>query len=733
MRKILALSFFLATALLVMAEEVVSPNGQTKVNFYVEDGRMTYEMWYKDRQVVMPSHLGIELINWPSLMEGFELEGVEYATKDETWQPVWGEETHIRNHYNEMIAHVLQHPTPNTQPDRHINIRFRVYNEGVGFRYELPRHANLDNVKIKEEHTQFCMAGDHTAYWIPGDYDTDEYEYTISRLSEIEQLEEKARTANATQSAIPAPSMQTSLLMKTDDGLFINIHEAALANYSAMHLVLLSKSGERGAGSEECLVNGEEGNLAPRSSLLTPRSLILESHLTPDARGMKGYLRCPANTPWRTIMVTDDAREMLASRLILNLNEPCKIEDTSWIHPVKYMGVWWEMMTGASTWNYGDYQPVDIHETDFTQIRKSPRHGANNDNVKRYIDFASKHGFSQLLVEGWNLGWEDNWQKHINYSFTQSYPDFDVPTLQQYARERGMRLMMHHETSSSIQNYERQLKDAYQFAHDNGYDVVKSGYVGNIFPAGHHFDQWMNEHYLYCIKEAAKYHLMVNGHEAVRPTGLCRTYPNMIGNESARGNEFMATAGCEPKHVCILPFTRLQGGPMDFTPGILEMDVSRVNPNNHAHVKATVCNQLALYVTLYSPLQMAADVPESYERYIDAFQFIKDVPVEWERSVYLEAEPAEFITIARKEKQGDRWFVGGVAGQHEHTATIDCSFLDKGRKYEATIYADGPDAHYLNNSQSYTITKKKVSSRTRLRQRAVQGGGFAISFKPVGQ
>ena len=685
----------LATRLLLMAEEVVSPNGQTRVSFYVENGRMTYEMSYKGQLVVAPSHLGIELINWPSLMEGCKMEGVEHTSFDETWQPVWGEETSIRNHYNEMAAHVSQ-----PELDRHIIVRFRVYDEGIGLRYELPRHANLDNVKIKEEHTQFCMTADHTAYWIPGDYDTDEYEYTISRLSEIEQLEEKARTANATQSAIPAPSVQTSLLMKTDNGLYINIHEAALVNYSAMHLRLVD-------------------------------GLALESHLTPDARGMKGYLRCPANTPWRTIMVTDHAREMLASRLILNLNEPCKLEDTSWIHPVKYMGVWWEMMTGASTWNYGDYQPVDIDETDFTQIRKSPRHGANNANVKRYIDFASQHGFSQLLVEGWNLGWEDNWQKFRNYSFTKSYPDFDVQMLQQYARDRGMRLMMHHESSSSIQNYERQLKDAYEFARDNGYDVVKSGYVGNIFPAGHHFDQWMNEHYLYCIKEAAKYHLMVNGHEAVRPTGLCRTYPNMIGNESARGTEFQASAGCEPKHVCILPFTRLQGGPMDYTPGILEMDVSRVNPNNHAHVKATVCNQLALYVTMYSPLQMAADVPESYERYMDAFQFIKDVPVEWERSVYLEAEPAEYITIARKEKNGERWFVGGVAGRHEHVATINLSFLDKGRKYEATIYADGKDAHYLNNSQSYTISKKRVNSRSRLQLRAVEGGGFAISIQPV--
>ena len=755
-------AILMALPTLLWAEDVSSPDGQTRVSFYVQDSLMTYEMWYKGRQVVMPSRLGIELDNWPSLMEGFEIEKVEHSTFDETWQPVWGEETHIRNRYNEMAVTVGQPALA-----RRIVVRFRVYDEGMGLRYELPRHANLDNVKVREEHTQFRMAADHTAYWIPGDYDTDEYEYTISRLSEIGQLEEKARTANATQSAIPAPSTQTSLLMKTDDGLYISIHEAALVDYSCMHLrlvdeltsrqvdnslannlstrqlvnsfTLANNSSTRQLVNSFALANNSSTRQLVNSFTLannsSTRQLVnsftLESVLTPDAKGLKGYLRCPAKTPWRTVMVTDDARRLLASRLILNLNEPCRISDTSWIHPVKYMGVWWEMMTGASTWNYGDYQPVVIGETDFTQIRKSARHGANNDNVKRYIDFASANGFSELLVEGWNEGWEDNWQKHINYSFTRAYPDFDLPMLQAYARERGMRLMMHHETSSSVQNYERQLKDAYQLAHDQGYDVVKSGYVGNVFPAGHHFDQWMVEHYQYCIREAAKYHLMVNGHEAVRPTGLCRTWPNMIGNESARGNEFMASEGCQPKHVCILPFTRLQGGPMDFTPGILEMDVSKVNPDNHAHVKATVCNQLALYVTMYSPLQMAADVPESYERYSDAFQFIKDVPVEWERAVYLEAEPAEYITIARQEKGSPRWFVGGVAGLHGHTATVDCSFLERGRRYEATIYADAPDADYLTNSQAYTITKKTVGSRSRLKIHAVEGGGFAISIRPL--
>lgn len=696
MRKLHLVILFLLS-LFSSAEEVKSPDGLVKASFYMDEGKMTYEVSYKDKPVILPSHLGLELINWPSLMDHFEIKDVKHGSFDETWKPVWGEVSAIRNHYNEMAVTVLQ-----TSTNRELTIRFRVYDEGIGLRYELPRQPGLDNIKIREEHTQFAMAGNHTAYWIPGDYDTDEYEYTISRLTDIRDLEEGARTENATQTAIPAPSTQTALLMKTDDGLYINIHEAALVDYSCMHLKL------------------------------DDQNLVFESILTPDAKGLKGFIRCPAVTPWRTIMVTDDARNMLASHLILNLNEPCKLEDTSWIHPVKYMGVWWEMMSGAASWNYADYQAIRIGETDYTQLKPAPNHAANNENVKRYIDFASRHGFSQLLVEGWNEGWEDSWQKYDNYSFTRAYPDFNVQELQAYANARGMKLMMHHETSASVFNYERQLQDAYRFAHDNGYDVVKSGYVGDIFPyGGHHFDQWMINHYLYCIKEGARYHLMINGHEAVRPTGLCRTYPNMIGNESARGMEFQATEGCEPKHVCILPFTRLQGGPMDYTPGILETDVSKVNPQSHAHVKATVCNQLALYLTMYSPLQMAADVPESYERYADAFKFIEDVAIDWDESIYLEAEPAEYITVARKAKNSDNWFIGGVSGQHPHTSDISLSFLDKGRKYTATIYCDAADADYMNNPASYTIRQQTVTSKTRLKLKTPVSGGYAISIKPL--
>lgn len=696
MRKLHLVILFLLS-LFSSAEEVKSPDGLVKASFYMDEGKMTYEVSYKDKPVILPSHLGLELINWPSLMDHFEIKDVKYGSFDETWKPVWGEVSAIRNHYNEMAVTVLQ-----TSTNRELTIRFRVYDEGIGLRYELPRQPGLDNIKIREEHTQFAMTGNHTAYWIPGDYDTDEYEYTISRLTDIRDLEEGARTENATQTAIPAPSTQTALLMKTDDGLYINIHEAALVDYSCMHLKL------------------------------DDQNLVFESILTPDAKGLKGFIRCPAVTPWRTIMVTDDARNMLASHLILNLNEPCKLEDTSWIHPVKYMGVWWEMMSGAASWNYADYQAIRIGETDYTQLKPAPNHAANNENVKRYIDFASRHGFSQLLVEGWNEGWEDSWQKYDNYSFTRAYPDFNVQELQAYANARGMKLMMHHETSASVFNYERQLQDAYRFAHDNGYDVVKSGYVGDIFPyGGHHFDQWMINHYLYCIKEGARYHLMINGHEAVRPTGLCRTYPNMIGNESARGMEFQATEGCEPKHVCILPFTRLQGGPMDYTPGILETDVSKVNPQSHAHVKATVCNQLALYLTMYSPLQMAADVPESYERYADAFKFIEDVAIDWDESIYLEAEPAEYITVARKAKNSDNWFIGGVSGQHPHTSDISLSFLDKGRKYTATIYCDAADADYMTNPASYTIRQQTVTSKSRLKLKTPVSGGYAISIKPL--
>lgn len=680
------------------AQTISSPNRRLTLKAYVSNGRPTYELFYRGQAVVKPSHLGLEIDNFPSLLTDFEVASVDSSSFDETWKPVWGEKSAIRNRYNELVVCFRERKSPS----RDMVVRFRIYDEGVGFRYELALQPQLNNVIVKEERTQFAMTGNHMAYWIPGDYDTSEYDYQITRLSEIRQRMPKAVTPNATQSPIGPTAVQTALLMKTDGGLYINIHEAALVGYSAMHLVL------------------------------NDTTMVFQSCLTPDAVGRKAYIRCPFNTPWRTIMVSDDPRTLLDAKLTLNLNEPCKLEDTSWIHPVKYVGVWWEMITGKSTWSYADYQPVVLGETNFAKLNPSGRHGADSTNVKRYIDFAARHGFSQVLVEGWNEGWEDNWQKLHNYSFTQPYPDYPLQRLQAYAQVRGVKLMMHHETSSSVLNYERQLNAAYELMNKLGIDVVKSGYVGNIFPnGGHHFDQWMVEHYLHCIKEAAKHRIMVNAHEAVRPTGLCRTYPNMIGNESARGTEFHAMEGCSPAHVTILPFTRLMGGPMDYTPGIFETDISQVNPNNKCRMRATLCNQLALYVVLYSPLQMAADLPENYEKHLDAFQFIKDVAVDWDDSRYLEAEPAGYITVARKAKGSPNWFVGGVAGRQAHTANVSLGFLEPGRKYVATIYKDGPKADIDKRTDDYVIEQRTVTHRSNLRIRAVKGGGFAVSIKPL--
>ena len=700
------------------AETVASPNGEVVVNFDVKDGWPIYSVDYKQQPVILESRLGLELddvsmrnsfesfdltggeTNKLSLMDGFELTNTERSSFDENWIPVWGEESVIRNHYNEMAVTL-------TQPvfDRYIIIRFRVYDEGVGFRYEFPQQKNLVYFTIKEEHTQFAMTGDHTAYWIPGDYDTQEYDYTKSRLSEIRDLMKTAVTPNSSQTVFSPTGVQTALMMKTDNGLYINLHEAALVDYSCMSLNLDDKA------------------------------MIFESWLTPDAQGKKGYMQTPCKSPWRTVIVSDDARDILASRMTLNLNEPCKYTDTSWIKPVKYIGVWWDMITGRGSWAYtDDVYSVKLGETDYTKTKPNGKHSANTENVKRYIDFAAKHGFDQVLVEGWNQGWED-WfgqSKDYVFDFVTPYPDFDAEELNRYAHNKGVRLMMHHETSSSVRNYERHLDKAYQFMVDHGYNSVKSGYVGNIIPRGeHHYGQWMVNHYLYCVTKAAEYKIMVNGHEAVRPTGLCRTYPNLIGNESARGTEYQAFGGSNPGHTSILPFTRLVGGPMDYTPGIFEMNVSKMNPDNKSHVNSTICGQLALYVTLYSPLQMAADVPENYERFMDAFQFIKDVAIDWDRSVYLEAEPMEYVTIARKEKDGDRWFVGCTAGDNDHRSEIKLDFLDSGRKYEATIYCDAADADYKTNPQAYDITSKKVDSKTTLKLTAKAAGGYAITLRPV--
>lgn len=693
-----------ASASLGATEVLTSPDGRLQLSFdLTADGTPTYKMDYNNKPVIATSRLGLELKNQKSLLDGFKMERVSRSSFDETWQPVWGEQSSIRNHYNEMAV-CLSQPDDNGHL-REMIVRFRLYDDGVGFRYEWPAQDNFTYFTIKEERTEFAMTGDHTAYWIPGDYDTQEYDYTISRLSEVrEKMPAVKFSYNVSSTVFSDTGVQTSLQLKTDDGIYLNIHEAACVDYSTMHLNLDEKR------------------------------MVLTSWLTPDARGDKGYLMAPCHSPWRTVMVTSTATAALDSKLILNLNEPCKLEDTSWIHPTKYMGVWWEMIVGKSSWAYSNASAVNLDSIDYKTMKPNGIHGANNDNVKRYIDFAAENGFDQLLVEGWNIGWED-WfghEKDYVFDFVTPNPDFDIAMLNDYAHSKGIKLMMHHETSGSLRNYERHLDAAYSLMNKYGYDAVKSGYVGNMVPRGeYHYGQWANNHYLYCVKEAAKHKIMVNAHEATRPTGLCRTYPNLVGNESARGTEYQQSAGIMPHHVTILPFTRLQGGPMDYTPGIFCMDASKLNPENHGHVNATLCNQLALYVTLYSPLQMAADVPENYMRYADAFRFIKDVAVDWDESRYLAAEPGEYIIAARREKGGQRWFVGGVTNEDARTMTVDFSFLTKGQKYMATIYADAKDADYETNPEKYVISRRVVTAKDKEKIFMARGGGFAISLMPV--
>ena len=719
-QKIKGIFFLLLLASVINAQTLKSPNGDFQLNFSLSaDGSPVYALSYKGKEVLKPGKLGLELMpeniqrtfddfspagQTPekkdiktNLYSGFQLAGTQTATFDETWKPVWGETATIRNHYNELAVTLNQ---PDT--DRRILIRFRLFDDGLGFRYEFPQQKNLIYFTLKEEHSRFAMTGNHTAIWIPGDYDTQEYDYTTSRLSEIRGLMAGAITPNSSQTPFSPTGVQTSLQLKTDDGLYINLHEAALINYACMHLNLDDKN------------------------------FVFESWLTPDANGTKGHLQAPCVSPWRTIIVSDDARNILASNMTLNLNEPCKIEDTSWIKPVKYIGVWWEMITGKSAWAYTDELPnVQLGITNYSKTKPNGRHGATTAHVKEYIDFAALHGFDAVLVEGWNIGWED-WfgnSKDYVFDFLTPYPDFNLEEIHCYAANKGIRMIMHHETSASIRNYEHHIDKAYQFMKDNGYNAVKSGYVGDIIPGGeYHYSQWQNNHYLYAIQKAADYKIMVNAHEATRPTGVCRTYPNWIGNESARGTEYQAFGGNKPNHVTVLSFTRLLGGPMDYTPGIFEMDIAKINHGNTSHVNSTLANQLALYVTMYSPLQMAADLPENYNRLLDAFQFIKDVAVDWEDSKYLEAEPGEYITIARKEKGGDRWFVGNVCGEKGFTSNIALDFLDTGKKYIATIYADAKDAHYKTNPQAYTIRKMEVTNKTKLTQKSAPGGGYAISI-----
>ena len=700
MKYFIAICFTFIT-FLVKAESISSPSGNITLKFTLsEQGMPTYQIEYKGIQVIKPSTLGFKIKEGKSLFNHFRLKKSSTTTYDEIWKPVWGESSIIRNHYNELLVELEK-----TSDACFINIRFRVYDDGVGFRYEFPSQPNLSYFVIKEECTQFAMSGDHTAWWIPGDYDTQEFDYTESKLSEIRGLLSKMIESKLSHSIISSTSVQTSLQMKSDDGLYINLHEAALVDYSCMHLNL------------------------------NDRNFVFTSQLTPDAIGNMAYMQTPCHTPWRTVIVSDDARDILASNLILNLNEPCKYTDTSWIKPIKYIGVWWEMIAGGKPWAYTwDVPSVKLGKTNYAHVKPNGQHPANNKNVKKYIDFAAEHGFDQVLVEGWNIGWEDWFGKSKDYvfDFTTPYPDFDIKMLNEYAHSKGVRLMMHHETSSSVRNYERHLKNAYTLMNKYGYNSVKSGYVGDIIPRGeHHFGQWLNNHYLYAVTEAAKYKIMVNAHEAVRPTGLCRTYPNLIGNESARGTEYEAFGGSKPFHTTVLPFTRLQGGPMDYTPGIFEMDMSKLNPNNKSHVNSTLARQLALYVTMYSPLQMAADLPKNYLRFIDAFQFIKDVAVDWDESKYLEAEPGRYIVVARKAKGSSNWFVGCTSGEEGHVSTLNFDFLDPNKKYVATIYQDDKDAHYRHNPQAYCIRKGFVNRKSKLELKAAPGGGYAISIKEV--
>ena len=718
MKRVFLTLFAVVAAFTLSAKETLtSPDGNLTLTFEIgNDGAPLYSLEYKGKAVVLPSAMGLELRGQDrqisfgeeitksdhgatvSLYNNFRQTGVSRSDSDTTWTPVWGEVATIRDNYKQMVVSLEQ-----KERKYKMDIVFRLYNEGLGFRYVFPEQKELTYFVLKEEKTQFAMAGDHIAWWIPGDYDTQEYEYHRSRLSEIRGLMQQAITPNSSQTPFSATGVQTSLQMKSDDGLYINIHEAALVDYACMHLDLDDKK------------------------------MVFNTHLTPDALGWKGYLQAPCRTPWRTVMVSDDCRDILSSKLILNLNDPCAYEDTSWIKPVKYVGVWWEMITGGGNWAYADDLPaVQLGVTDYSKVKQSPKHSANNARVRRLIDFAAEHGFDQVLVEGWNVGWEDWFGKTKDYvfDFVTPYPDFDIKALNEYAHSKGVRLMMHHETSSSVRNYERHMDAAYDLMNKYGYNSVKSGYVGDIIPRGeYHYGQWMNNHYLYAVKKAAEHKIMVNAHEAVRPTGLCRTYPNLIGNESSRGTEYQAFGGTRPHHVCILPFTRLQGGPMDYTPGLFEMEVEKLNPNNKSHVNATICNQLALYLTLYSPLQMAADTPENYERFMDAFQFIKDVAVDWSDSRYVEAEVGEYITVARKAKDSGEWFLGSVAGYEARTSTVALDFLEPEQVYVAKIYADAEDAHYKTNPQAYTIREVRCTSKSTLTQRVAAGGGYAVSFR----
>lgn len=701
MKKLLTLLGVLGMSVAAWAQTLNSPDGNLKLTFGLSAEKTpVYSLEYKDKQVVKESKMGFVLKPALDFSKNFSVVDTEFSESTSTWNPVLGQYREIEDNHKEMLVELKQEKTGWL-----LNIRFRLFDDGLGFRYEFPVQGNLRHFTLVEELTEFCLAGDHKAFWIPADYDTNEFPITTSKLSEVAGLIDKVcEEPLAAKAPTPGLAVQTPLMLKSDDGLYINIHEAALVNYPAMCLNLDDKN------------------------------FVMSSHLTPDKNGNKGFIQTGSVTPWRTLVVSDDARDILASSLILNLNEPCKLEDTSWIKPTKYVGVWWEYFVGGgSTWSYTDCQDIVIGQTDYTKLKPHGHHGANTAHVKEYIDFAAENGMDAVLVEGWNEGWEANFAyiKEYIYSFTKPYPDFDVEELQRYAASKGVKIIMHHETTSSVADYERQLHDAFRFMKKYGYDAVKTGYVGPIIPRSEHHDgQWMVNHYNYVAKTAADYKIMVNSHEAVRPTGMCRTYPNWIAQESARGTEFESFNGNNPDHTTILPFTRLMGGPMDYTPGIFEGDLS-VYGSNKAKLSTTLVKQLALYVTMYSPLQMAADLIENYRKYPDAFQFIKDVAADWDNTYILEAEPGDYITIARKAKGVNEWFVGGITDENAREAVIDFSFLPAGKKYVATIYADGKKADWRTNPKDYVITTRKVTSKTTLKQRLAASGGVAISIKEL--
>lgn len=696
------MTFVAAMAVSVSAwggvETLSSPDGNVVVTFDVaKGGKPVYAVKFQGKNLIEQSAMGFEFKGFDTSGD-FRITGVDRMESRGNWAPVWGENAVIADNYNAMTVQLMKKVDGRTFE---MDIEFRAYDDGMGFRYLFPASDGKE-LTVTDELTQFAMPGDMTAWWIPGDYDTQEYEYTKSRLSEIRMHNSTDdKLGNVSQTSFSPTGVQTSLMLKTDDGTYLNIHEAALVDFPAMHLDLDDKA------------------------------MVFTSWLTPDRNGNKAVIKLPFSTPWRAVMVGDKATDILASDLIYNLNEPNALDDTSWIHPTKYMGVWWEMITGKSSWSYTDVEDFDLATFDYSKAVPNGRHGATTENVRRYIDFAADNGMDQLLIEGWNIGWED-WfgkEKDFVFDFVTPYPDFDIDSLNAYAHSKGIKLMMHHETSGSIPNYERHMEAAYNLMNKYGYDAVKSGYVGNILPIGeNHYNQNSVNHYLNAVKRAAEHHIMVNGHEAVRPTGLARTYPNLVGNESAMGTEYR---NMSPQHVTILPFTRLKGGPMDFTPGIFRMDIGSFVPGATEHKKATVANQLALYVTMYSPLQMAADLPEHYAEKMDAFQFIKDVPVDWYKSVYLDAEPGEFIVAARQDKNSDAWFVGGVTNGDARDYDLSLSFLEPGVTYQATVYADAPDADYATNPEAYEITRRDVTSATVLPMHMARGGGFAISLTPV--